>query len=173
MINNGITLGNTLDWARSLHFGIFDKSGAPYINHPIDVMNRLPAGVHDYERHTALLHDVMEDCYISETDLRSRGYDYENIQMIRWVSRLPEDNAKGLTYKKWIKLIADEAPLGAVRVKICDIEANSDPRRIWRTPVEFQGIVESRYLPSHQILRTALKSRFGIDWTNSNSVGPE
>ena len=47
-----------------------DKSGAPYILHPLRVMHFLGSQASEDERIVAVLHDVVEDCPVTFDDLR-------------------------------------------------------------------------------------------------------
>jgi guanosine-3',5'-bis(diphosphate) 3'-pyrophosphohydrolase len=61
------------EFAEQSHEGQTRKSGDPYITHPIAV-TRLVAALH-MDPHTlqaSLLHDVIEDCDVTATDLRKR-----------------------------------------------------------------------------------------------------
>src|SRR4051794_32968482 len=53
------------------HRGQMDKSGQPYILHPLRVMFRCET---DAERTVAVLHDVVEDTSVTVDDLRRAGF---------------------------------------------------------------------------------------------------
>ena len=53
------------------HHGQTDKSGAPYILHPLRVMAQMQT---DTERIVAELHDVVEDSDVTLDALRDLGY---------------------------------------------------------------------------------------------------
>ena len=52
------------------HDGQFDKSGIPYVNHPLHLAEQMET---EDETVVALLHDVMEDCGKTLDDLRALG----------------------------------------------------------------------------------------------------
>ena len=56
--------------ATDAHEGQIDKSGKPYIGHPVRVMNRVEG---ERERMAAVLHDVIEDTRVTAEDLRAAG----------------------------------------------------------------------------------------------------
>lgn len=52
------TLDEAIQVARRAHEGQLDKSGRPYIAHPLRVMGAMRG---EHERMAAVLHDVVED----------------------------------------------------------------------------------------------------------------
>jgi (p)ppGpp synthase/HD superfamily hydrolase len=102
------------------HRGQKDKSGAPYILHPLRVMGRRFQS--DGEKIVAVLHDVVEDTKWTFDDLRKEGFSEELIQAIDCVTK-----RDGEAYEDFVKRSATN-PV-ARRVKIADLEDNMDLRR--------------------------------------------
>jgi (p)ppGpp synthase/HD superfamily hydrolase len=82
------TLMNPLESAIALaveaHRGQLDKSGRPYILHPLRVMFRCTT---DLERTVAVLHDVVEDTGRTFDDLRRLGFSEEVIAALDGVTK--------------------------------------------------------------------------------------
>jgi (p)ppGpp synthase/HD superfamily hydrolase len=64
------TLDDAIQVARRAHEGQLDKSGRPYIAHPLRVMGALRD---EHERMAAVLHDVIEDTDVTLADLTDAG----------------------------------------------------------------------------------------------------
>lgn len=121
------TVGQTLDTVRHLFAGKTDAIGEPYWKHCVRVMTYLPGDPPDYLLHAALLHDVIEDCGVTSTDLRRHGYSNQVIDLVKWVSR-PE--GQFATYLGWIVYLVNSAPVEALILKHADVTDNSDPGRL-------------------------------------------
>ena len=102
------------------HHGQKDKTGAPYIFHPLRVMARVHS---DAEKIVAVLHDVVEDTDWTFDRLRKEGFSAEVIQAIDCVTK-----REGEPYEDFVKRSAAN-PL-ARRVKMGDLEDNMDIRRL-------------------------------------------
>ena len=150
-------------------------SGVPYINHPVRVAQNLqklktivPDGlIDDRVIMAALMHDVMEDCYIDEAetrkvnedDLRSWGYDDETIAMVKGVTN--EDSAS-FVYEEKIQKLIDSGNIGAMLVKLADNMDNTHPLRAAsyaKINPEKGERLQARYKASI----TALSSALGIN----------
>jgi (p)ppGpp synthase/HD superfamily hydrolase len=114
------TLERAIAIAAAAHAGQVDKSGAPYILHPLRVMLRLQT---DEERIVAVLHDVVEDCDWSIDDLRAEGFSPAVLRGIDSVTK-----REGEDYDAFVARAAAD-PIGR-RVKLADLHDNSDPTRI-------------------------------------------
>lgn len=77
------------------HKGQKDKSGAPYILHPLRVMGRVNP---DTEKIVAVLHDVIEDTRWTFDDLRKEGFSEDVIQAIDCVTK-----RDGESYEDFVK----------------------------------------------------------------------
>ena len=102
------------------HAGQTDKSGEPYVLHPLRVMMRLSSPT---ERIVALLHDVVEDSDISLQRLADEGFSVEVVDAVGALTKHP-----GEDYDAFIDRVSRD-PL-AVRVKIADIQDNIDVTRL-------------------------------------------
>jgi (p)ppGpp synthase/HD superfamily hydrolase len=117
------TLERAIAIAAKAHEGQVDKSGAPYILHPLRVMLRLST---TDERITAVLHDVIEDCGVSLESLRAEGFSEAVIAAIDAVTKRPEEEDDG--YQAFVLRAASNA-IGR-RVKLADLEDNTNLSRI-------------------------------------------
>lgn len=113
------TIEDAIRLALDKHHGQMDKSGAPYILHPLRVMAGMQT---ETERIVAVLHDVVEDTDVTLDDLRRMGYSAEIVAAIDQLSRREDE-----TYEEFIQRIKPH-PL-AVRVKLGDLLDNMDIRR--------------------------------------------
>jgi hypothetical protein len=109
------------------HENVMDKSGLPYIYHPLRVMDAVKHFGDEYAM-VAVMHDIIEDpdqagrCY-SINELREvHGFDKDVIQGIEAVTRRGVHGSWKETYKEFVRRAA-EHPIG-LRVKIADIEDN-------------------------------------------------
>lgn len=112
-----------LTLAHRLHATQVDKAGRPYFLHPVRVMMRLPADATDDEKVAALLHDVIEDCGETAESLRAAGVAPGAVAMVQSLTR-----REGETYQAFLERVRAERV--AVRVKLADIDDNSDPARM-------------------------------------------
>lgn len=108
--------------ATRAHAGQLDKSGKPYIGHPLRVM----AGVADAGEHTrmaAVLHDVVEDTAVTADDLRAAGVPPAVVDAVIALSKRP-----GEEQVDYLARVAAN-PIALV-VKYADIADNSSPQRL-------------------------------------------
>lgn len=103
--------------AAELHHGQVDKSGLPYILHPLRVMLAMDD---DLSRTVAVLHDVAEDCEDGWQALHDAGFSDEVLDAIDHLTR-----REGETYEGFIQR-ARLSPI-ARKVKIADIRDNLRP----------------------------------------------
>ena len=106
--------------AREAHQGQQDKAGNDYITHPMRVSERCNTR---QAKIVALLHDTIEDTYVTPDLLRQQGFDEEIIEGVLSVTR-----KDGETYAQFIERAAVNA-IGK-EVKIADLEDNMDVRRL-------------------------------------------
>lgn len=101
--------------AYNAHLNQVDKSGIPYIFHPIYLAERM-----EDEESTivALLHDTVEDSEMTINDLKMEGFSENVIDAINCLT-----HNKNLTYEEYIMGIKIN-PL-AKKVKLVDLEHNS------------------------------------------------
>lgn len=114
------TIERAIKIATEAHADQMDKAGAPYILHPLRVMDRM--NTMD-ERIVAVLHDVVEDSGWSLECLRAEGLSEQVVQAIDSVTRRERE-----TYEEFVDR-AGRDPIGR-RVKLADLEDNSDLGRI-------------------------------------------
>ena len=116
------TLEDAIALAAHAHAGQLDKGGHPYILHPLRVMLRLDDEV---DRIVAVLHDVVEDTYVTMDDLREAGY---GAGILAAVDSLTQ--RYGESWETYLARVEKNA-IG-LRVKLADIDDNMDLRRIAR-----------------------------------------
>ncbi len=146
----------TKAFAEKLHRGQTDKAGAPYIGHVLRVYRNLlrlfPDASSDEQR-AALLHDVIEDCDVCASDLRSAGFSERTVAIVEAVTKRADD---GLTYIERIERLAASGDVSAMRVKVADLTDNSDPARLAVLPPEKAQSLGKRYGRALEILRAAM-----------------
>ncbi|MDQ3577844.1 MAG: HD domain-containing protein [Actinomycetota bacterium] len=136
------TVDDAVRIARDAHAGQRDKSGQPYIGHPLRVMGRV---VGEHERMTAVLHDVVEDTAVSIADLVAAGCPAEVVAAVRAISKVPgEPQADYLT-----RVAAD--PI-ARAVKFADIADNLSPARLARLDEPTQARLKAKYANALRLL---------------------
>lgn len=102
------------------HAGQKDKSGKPYIFHPLRVMHT----VETFEaKIIAVLHDVVEDTTVTFDDLLEKGIPKHLVITLRLIT-----HDKKTSYEDYIAQLA-ENPLAA-RVKIADLKDNMNLSRL-------------------------------------------
>ena len=105
--------------AYKAHDGQVDKSGVPYIFHPIHLAEQMDT---EEECIVALLHDVVEDTNITFENLEK---DFSKT-IIDALKLLTHD--KSVDYMEYVKSIKNN-PI-AKKVKIADLNHNSDKTRL-------------------------------------------
>ena len=106
--------------AYEAHAGQFDKSGVPYVFHPLHLAEQME----DEESIiAALLHDVVEDTAWSLADLRAMGFPEKALEAVALLTHDPAEPY--LSYVARVK----ENPI-VRRVKLADLRHNSDLSRI-------------------------------------------
>ncbi|MGG1550284.1 GTP pyrophosphokinase [Paenibacillus ferrarius] len=106
--------------AAKAHDGQEDKGGQPYILHPIRLASRAKS---EEDAIVAVLHDVVEDSNITLFDLQKEGFSPSVIDALDCLTRRADES-----YEAFIQRIKLN-PL-ATRVKMLDLEDNSDVNRI-------------------------------------------
>ena len=104
--------------AYNAHHGQLDKSGAPYIFHPIHLAEQMED---EFSCCAALLHDVVEDTEVTLEDLR-KDFPEEVVEAVRLLTHL--DGVPDLEY-----LTAIKANPIALKVKLADNAHNADQSR--------------------------------------------
>jgi (p)ppGpp synthase/HD superfamily hydrolase len=114
------TIEDAIALAVTAHKGQRDKSGQPYILHPLRVMFRLES---EDARIVAILHDTLEDTDVTSENLRELGYGEHIITALEHLTK-----QKGESYETFVNRAAQN-PL-AKQVKLADLEDNMDVRRL-------------------------------------------
>ena len=101
------------------HEGQMDKSGVPYVFHPIHLAERMET---EEEICTALLHDVVEDTKWTLAELEAEGFPTSVLEAVRLLTR-----EKDVPYMVYIERLSGNRI--ARKVKLADLEHNSDLTR--------------------------------------------
>lgn len=128
--------------AYKAHHGQFDKSGVPYVFHPIHLAEQMDT---EQECIVALLHDVVEDSSITIEDLE-KEFSEDIILAVKLLTR-----EAGTKYPDYIKNLKSN-PL-ARKVKLADLEHNTDTTRLenpnWKAIMRWE-----KYRKAKEILLT-------------------
>lgn len=118
MINTKLTR-KAMIIAYNAHKNQVDKSGVPYIYHPIHVAEQMDT---EEECVVALLHDVVEDTDVTFEQLESE-FPSEIIDILKLLTK-----TKNIDYYEYINKIKENAV--ARKAKIADIKHNLDRSRL-------------------------------------------
>lgn len=129
------TLDDAIQVARRAHEGQLDKSGRPYIGHPLRVMGALR---NEHERMAAVLHDVVEDTAVTLDDLTEAGCPAPVLAALAAISKQP-----GEAQESYLARVASN-PI-ALAVKRADIEDNMSPDRMARLDKDTQERLRAKY----------------------------
>ena len=129
--------------ASMAHRGQLDKGGVPYIEHPRAVAAMVET---EEEKTVAMLHDVLEDTFLTEADLRPVFGD----RITDTVVRLTHD--EDVPYMDYIRGLAGD-PV-AVRVKLADLTHNMDEKRIPPGDEYIRDRINNNYRPAYAFLRS-------------------
>ena len=116
-----MNLERAIQIAVEAHLGACDKSGAPYILHPLRVMLSLTT---EEERIVGVLHDVVEDSDWTLELLEREGFSTIVIDAIGSVTK----SSKDLDYLSFVARAKQNA-VGR-RVKLADLRDNLDVTRL-------------------------------------------
>jgi (p)ppGpp synthase/HD superfamily hydrolase len=124
------TLERAVEIATEAHRGQTDKSGEPYILHPLELLSRME---NDTERKAAVLHDVVEDSDWTLNDLRCEGFSEEMVDAVEHLTKakyLDDDELETVEkdYDEFIERVKKNEI--ARKVKQADIEHNMDLTRL-------------------------------------------
>lgn len=102
------------------HSGQTDKQGKPYILHPLAVASQLDS----LELKTiALLHDTIEDSWVSKEFLLENGIPEELVEVIALLTK-----PKGMPYEDYLRRVKQN-PM-ALAVKKADLAHNTSSERV-------------------------------------------
>ena len=143
----GQMLSKMLVIATNAHAGQFDKSGMPYILHPLKVMHYLKSEDEELQC-IALGHDLFEDTGVTGLQLAKDGFSARVIEGIKALTKMPGEDFT--EYKVKVKSNVD-----AIKVKMADLRHNSDIRRL-------KGVTDKdikrtiKYMEFYEDLKVAL-----------------
>lgn len=123
----------------------------PYFLHPVEVANEVLDPTYD-EYLAALMHDLLEDCNLTESTLRAIA----SKEVVDMVVLLTKD--KSLTYEENVQRIIDSGNIGAMKVKLADNTVNmrGDKSKMSQSRKEK---LETRYQRSIEMLTKALETK--------------
>ena len=129
--------------ARAAHAGQVDKTGHPYIEHP----ERVAARVHGNTELEAIawLHDVVEDTTVTLADLRREFTD----EIVDAVDALT--HRRGETRQDYYARVRQNTR--ALRVKLADIDDNTDPARTALLDEPTRARLAQKYAAARAALR--------------------
>ncbi|NKE59040.1 HD domain-containing protein [Lentzea sp. PSKA42] len=129
------TLSDAIALATAAHDGQVDKSGRPYIGHPLRVMASVTG---EHAQMAAVLHDVIEDTPVTASDLLAQGCPAVVVDAVVALSHLP-----GEPQEDYLRRVSAD-PL-ALTVKRADIADNLSPARLARLDAETQERLKIKY----------------------------
>ena len=137
-------LNQAIEVAMTAHKGQLDRYGAPYILHPLRVMNY---GKTLDEKIVGILHDVIEDCPdYSLKYFQEKGYPENILFALDCVTKKSPDE----DYDKFVARTA-KSPL-AIAVKLNDLRDKMDIRRVTIPLTEKDLKRLNKYIRAYQFL---------------------
>ncbi len=130
--------------ARAAHEGQLDKSGVPYIGHPLRVMRAVTG---EHEQMVAVLHDVLEDTPVTADDLRAAGCPEPVVVAVVAISKVPQESQED-----YLARVAANPVARAV--KHADIADNSSPARLSCLDEPTQARLKVKYANALAFLAT-------------------
>jgi len=125
------------------HHGQTDRSGEPYILHPLRLMFRQNSTA---TRIAAVLHDVVEDTTVTFEQLADAGFSEEILDAVALLTHNPPDS-----YEDYVTRLKTN-PI-ARAVKLADLEDNMRLERLAGEPTEKDWARLQRYHRAWQELR--------------------
>lgn len=118
-------------FATEAHAGQVDKQNLPYILHPLRVMEKVRqvAGYDPELMAAAVLHDVTEDCNVTEKQLAAYGFPERTVKVVHSVSKLIDQKENYITFVRRANQTLDSRV-----VKLADVQDN-----LWRVPVKLDS----------------------------------
>lgn len=146
-MKKGEMLDKMLVLAVTRHAGQFDRGGRPYILHTLAVMHKLRSD--DEELNCiAVGHDIIEDTNTTYTELREMGFSERVILGIKNLTKVPGESNE--EYLDRVKSSQD-----SIRVKLCDLQHNSDIRRL-------KGVTEKDFARLQKYNRMYLELKIAL-----------
>ena len=142
MIYTPLTI-KAMQIAYQAHHGQVDKSGVPYIFHPLHLAEQMDDEISCC---TALLHDVVEDTDVTLEAL-ALEFPTDVVEAVRLLTHAP-----GTTYFDYVRKIRTNQI--ATKVKLADLNHNSDITRFAGVPVPEDkiGYLQGKYAKAKAIL---------------------
>ena len=131
--------------ARILHRGQADRSGDNYINHPRRVASRFDPESEPVEYAAAWLHDTVEDCDILLEDLLDAGIPDRVVDVVHLLTRRP-----GIPEDDYYRAIRRDP--AALRVKLADIDDNTEPSRTALLDTATRERLATKYAHAREML---------------------
>lgn len=123
------TLERAIEIAARAHEGQRDKSGEPYISHPLRIALGFIRAGDDIRAIIAVLHDVIEDGATTATDLHAEGFSSEIVEAVVALSR-----RGGEPYADFVARAGTNELARAV--KLADLRDNLDRTRMAKLPAD-------------------------------------
>lgn len=128
-------LEKAIQLATQWHDGQVDKSGKPYIEHPLRVMSFVePIDC----KIIAVLHDVIEDCEVSPGDLVDHGIPQELVTCVTLLSKRKKE-----PYMEYIDRVGRDERTRLV--KLADLKDNMDLTRLYPS-IDISKLEDDVYL---------------------------
>lgn len=121
--------------AAAAHEGQVDKAGRPYILHPLRVAAN-PILRDDIERAIAVLHDTVEDTYVTLTQLKASRFSDFVINNVDALSRRKDEK-----HADYIERVI-RAGSTAIRIKLADIVDNTRSSAAYVPPLSYLNRLE-------------------------------
>ena len=140
--------------AAAVHAGQRDKAGAPYILHPIRVMQAMAPYYGEVGMVAGILHDTLEDTETTVADLRRCGVPEDAIAAVEVVTKRPEEETN---YVAFIERIATSGNRLAIALKDADLADNMDLTRLGHPPTRKDEARTFKYQCARERLALALE----------------
>ena len=128
-----------------------DKGGNPYLNHLYYVSDRLEEV---NMKTVGLLHDLLEDTIITESDLKKIGFSEDIIETLLLITRKEDE-----LYDEYIDRILESNNMIAINVKALDMENNMDLSRIKNPTPKDLSRCENKYKPQYERIINYLREK--------------
>lgn len=140
-------LSNAIIFATEKHKGQYDKGGYLYILHPLRVMMQLKA---TEEQIYAVLHDTIEDCNVTDDELKEIGLNVEQIAILKLLTRRDGEDY----FTDYLNRVMTDKR--AMNVKLADLTDNMNISRL-KNPNEkdFQRV--EKYKKAYKLISEKIK----------------
>lgn len=143
--------------ATMAHLGQLDKAGFPYILHPIRVAEAMNS---ESDRIVAVLHDVVEDTDVEQTDTGELVLNGNMLirllpnesDALRAMTKLEKVDGRYESYREYLDRVRSSEI--ATRVKLADMTDNSRPDRLAHLSVQKQVRLAAKYARGRHYLLT-------------------